>query len=91
MTQEEVVLSFPFNITNAELDSLAEDLNEANGILPCQNGEMKKVATVSAAKKGDEVFVNVWKHSHIIRGEDYERLSPGEYLNDALIDLWMTW
>ncbi len=89
--EEEVVLNFPFDVTYAELDHLTEGLNEANGILPFENGKMKKVSDETAAKTGEEKFVNVWKHSHIIRGEDYERLSPGEYLNDALIDLWMTW
>lgn len=47
--------------------------------------------TKSKEDTDDDKFVNVWKHSHIIRGEDYERLNPMEYLNDTLIDLWMTW
>ncbi len=82
---DEVVLNFPFDATYAQLDDAAKGLIEANGL--SQNQDKKESATTS----NDEKFVNVWKHSHIIRGEDYERLNPGEYLNDALIDLWMTW
>jgi hypothetical protein len=30
-------------------------------------------------------------HFLTVRVEDYERLEPGEFLNDTLIDFWMQW
>jgi len=30
-------------------------------------------------------------HHVTVRDGDYERLSPGQFLNDTLVDLWMRW
>jgi len=30
-------------------------------------------------------------HNVIIRDEEYGRLSPGQFLNDTLVDFWMQW
>ena len=30
-------------------------------------------------------------HYLTIRGDDFDRLDHGEFLNDTLVDFWMTW
>ena len=84
---DEVVLQFPFEATYTELDDAAQGLTEANGLLSEDEEQRHEADNINM----NENFQNVWKHSHIVRGEDYERLKPGEWLNDTLIDLWMTW
>lgn len=82
---DDVILHFPFDATYKELDDAASELTEANGLLTtCEKKS-------DDCQKKHETFDNVWKHNHILRGEDYVRLKPGEYLNDVLIDFWMTW
>jgi hypothetical protein len=92
---DEVVLTFPFDATYAELNEAAQDLSEVNGLFnneetAAKNEEDKKQGTYVTTSE-NEKFRNIWKHSHTVRGEDFDRLEPGEYLNDTLIDLWMTW
>ena len=90
--QEEILLNFPFNVTYAELEQIASGLSVANGSLSQSSDATGDPSNPTKQEKNlDEKFINVWKHSHTVRGEDYERLHPGEYLNDVLIDLWMTW
>ena len=94
--QEEIVLNFPFNVTHAELEHIASGLSVANGRLSQSSDATSDLSNelevpTKQEKDLDQTFSNVWKHSHTVRGEDYERLHPGEYLNDVLIDLWMTW
>ena len=87
---DQVLLSFPFEATYDELDHAASGLAEAN--CKFSNGhDCAHLIKSSENFDGTQTFNNVWKHSHIIRGEDYNRLQPEEYLNDSLIDLWMTW
>ncbi len=82
---DDVILHFPFDATYQELDEAASELTEANGLLTiCEEKS-------DNCQKQNDTFDNVWKHNHILRGEDYVRLKPGEYLNDVLIDFWMTW
>lgn len=85
---DEVVLVFPFNATYEKLDQAADGLTEANDMLVAsENIDTEEIDDNTKHR----TFQNVWKHDHTIRGEDYERLKPGKYLNDNLIDLWMTW
>ncbi len=47
-------------------------------------------------KSGDDKDESAGKtksraHFLTIRDEDYDRLEPGEFLNDTLIDFWFQW
>uniref|UniRef100_A0A7S3V8R4 Ubiquitin-like protease family profile domain-containing protein n=1 Tax=Chaetoceros debilis TaxID=122233 RepID=A0A7S3V8R4_9STRA len=89
---EETILVYPFEAKPTELDSVAEKLIEASG-------RLKKTDTTTMFEKRcnkigreDVVAVPIGKtHMVTVRGEDYERLEPYEFLNDSLIDFWMKW
>ena len=89
--QDEVVLNFPFEVTYAELDNAAKGLTEICGSSIEASSDVAEQQDRSIKSDQDEIYQNVWKHSLTVRGEDYERLRPGEYLNDTLLDLWMIW
>ena len=91
---DEELLTFPFAGDPAKIEDIASEMNIAKTALLAgplvQTGvdETKKAASES----GDEASGDIKKaHYCTIRVEDFERLYPGEWLNDALIDFWMQW
>jgi hypothetical protein len=66
-------------------DSLKHEQNELAKIENESSGEEKKSEHATAST------VRQRAHFVTIRVEDYERLDPGEWLNDSLVDLWMQW
>jgi Ulp1 family protease len=44
-------------------------------------------------KSEDATTSTVQQRAHFvaIRVEDYERLDPGKWLNDLMVDFWMQW
>ncbi|GFH57133.1 hypothetical protein CTEN210_13609 [Chaetoceros tenuissimus] len=85
--EHETALVFPSTLLETELDSVASNLIEPNGKIG-QNHE-SMFSTVAIEEKAP----NRKQKNHIItiRGEDYDRLAPGEFLNDTLIDFWISW
>lgn len=76
---DEVMLVFPFHASKDEFDSAADGMNEAR-----YSGDSNVSASPHEIVKGKT-------HMVTIRGEDYKRLAPMEFLNDTLIDFWMDW
>lgn len=76
---DEVMLVFPFHASKEDFDSAADGMNEA-----CHSGDSNISASQNEIVKGKT-------HMVTIRGEDYKRLAPMEFLNDTLIDFWMDW
>jgi hypothetical protein len=67
-------------------DSLKHEQNELAKIENESSGEEIKsehATTISTVRQRG--------HFVTIRVEDYERLDPGEWWNDSLVDLWMQW
>ena len=89
--EDETVLVFPFNATHAELDSAADGLNEANPEKFATIGNELCSATNNKKNKPEEVSATSKTHMVTIRGEDFDRLVPFEFLNDTLIDFWINW
>lgn len=91
---DETILVFPFHAKDSELNDASKHLIEANGKLTSS-----EISTFfSKATTEDDVRIEqpqsqrVAKvHTVTIRGEDYDRLSPYEFLNDTLIDFWISW
>ncbi|GFH58426.1 hypothetical protein CTEN210_14902 [Chaetoceros tenuissimus] len=85
--ENETALVFPSLLLETELDSVSSNLNEPNGKI----GQNHESMFIRLAIK--EKVPNGKQNNHIItiRGEDYDRLSPGEFLNDTLIDFWISW
>lgn len=48
-------------------------------------------APIEEATTADEAKTKARAHYLTIRQEDFDRLEPGEFLNDTLIDFWMQW
>jgi len=105
VVSDEVILVYPFDASHAEIDSAAGGLLEANGLLSVNNDVEKQVDSdenISTIQKqnsssdvgsDDDHKINYVGKTHFLTvgGEDYQRLRPGEYLNDTLIDLWIKW
>lgn len=90
---EETILVYPFEAKPTELDSVAANLIEASGRLSKTDTTTmfeKKCGTVEEGEDADAVPIGK-THMVTVRGEDYERLDPYEFLNDSLIDFWMKW
>lgn len=92
--EDATLLVYPFQATDAELDSAAVGLIEASGKLP-KESEVLTIDGTSAFSSdvngGDESTLTSKTHMVTIRGEDFDRLAPYEFLNDTLIDFWMQW
>lgn len=76
---DEIMLVFPFPESRENLDLAAKDMNEASFL-----GDANSIASSHEIVQGKT-------HMVTIRGEDYKRLVPMEFLNDTLIDFWMKW
>eukprot|EP00592_Proboscia_alata_P003477 CAMPEP_0194371010 /NCGR_PEP_ID=MMETSP0174-20130528/19348_1 /TAXON_ID=216777 /ORGANISM="Proboscia alata, Strain PI-D3" /LENGTH=1104 /DNA_ID=CAMNT_0039148789 /DNA_START=158 /DNA_END=3472 /DNA_ORIENTATION=- len=102
---EKILLIYPFVGAdvhiNEEIEKVASTLKEAKGSYLSDNAGIrfgKNENTLSNFKAssncGESVPVETRlgrTHYLTIRGEDRDRLHPGEYLNDTLIDFWMRW
>jgi hypothetical protein len=76
---DEIMLVFPFPASPDEFDSAATGMKEAS-----VRGDLNTCPSVYEISQGKT-------HMVTIRGEDYKRLVPMEFLNDSLIDFWMKW
>ena len=87
--EHDTVLVFPFQAHEAELNSAAKDLIEASGKLSADGDSMFARNPTSESKPAENPMAKV--HTVTIHGEDYDRLVPCEFLNDTLIDFWISW
>jgi Ulp1 protease family, C-terminal catalytic domain len=85
---DDILLVYPFNGDAAEIEKAAEGLTEARGLDVPEDAGLN---VVSDADADDPAKFSGRGHYMTIRVADYERLEPGEYLNDTLIDFWMQW
>jgi hypothetical protein len=80
----------------------ADDSEDSSGDEQDKNslkGEQNELAKIENESSGEEkksedaTTSTVRQRAHFvtIRVEDYERLDPGEWLNDSLVDFWMQW
>jgi len=85
-TEDEILLVFPFNGDQKAIENAASGLAELSDSLRASGMGQKdgNITESNSTKAGRGHYLTV-------RVEDFERLYPGEYLNDTLIDLWMQW
>jgi hypothetical protein len=91
---DETILVFPFHAKDSELNDASKNLIEANGKLTSSEIStfFSKETTEDDVRIEQPQSQRVAKvHTVTIRGEDYDRLSPYEFLNDTLIDFWISW
>ena len=89
--EHETILVFPFQAHDAELTSAAKGLIEASGKLPLDDSTTMFAPLKPPCTSGIAENPKSKVHTVTIHGEDYDRLVPCEFLNDTLIDFWITW
>jgi hypothetical protein len=91
---DDIILVFPFHAKDSELSCASEKLIEADGKLTLSESAtfFAKESEDNDPKPGHPQSQRAAKvHTVTIRGEDYDRLCPYEFLNDTLIDFWISW
>lgn len=91
---DHTLLVYPFAGDAQEMESATQGLTEAAGSLEVV--EKKRSASMESSfssSDDDQGEGKTRKRAHFvtINVEDYDRLEPGEWLNDSLVDLWMQW
>lgn len=94
-SENNLLLVYPFEVDENILTEAASTLKELSGDLvgldeesvACKNLFSEK----EAAKLGGDSKGSARTHYVTIREEDTDRLRPGEFLNDTLVDFWMRW
>ena len=100
-TSEKPKLVFPFKADEEQFHAAASDLNELKEardlasasserktIMP-QDSDLKEQP--QAENETEIVKGSARTHYITIRDDDINRLEPGEFLNDSLVDFWMKW
>ena len=94
-----LLLVYPFEANEATLTSATAGLKELGGdTLGVQTTRVAGVNPSSAALADQDVIgahaqVKGGARTHFItiKQDDRRLLDPGEWLNDSLVDFWMTW
>ena len=95
-TENKILLVYPFDTDESVLKRASAKLKELGGdTLGVESVVEDAVTSVSAVAHGIEGDgsgkSSTRTHYITIREEDVERPSPGEFLNDSLVDFWMQW
>lgn len=93
--EDAVLLVYPFDGDTAAMEKAANGLEEASDTLYATNETTESSGDISSELSGlNDVTGNkaeLRKHFLSIQVRDFERLCPGEFLNDTLIDFWIQW
>ncbi len=91
---EKPLLVFPFKADEEVFSTAASNLNELREAREIPDGESVPLIQPQDSDLNEtDVKVKGSSRTHYItiREVDIERLAPGEFLNDALVDFWMKW
>jgi Ulp1 family protease len=90
--ENKLLLEYPFDVDEELLREASQGLLELGGNML---GVKEDEHIVEDQLDEDDVTRVTKKplrtHHVTIHDEDYERLSPGQFLNDTLVDFWMRW
>ena len=97
-SENKLLVVYPFGVDEAILNEAASGLKELGGdLLGIEGGQDTKPPAASAMKgvqsdvEDDGKGKSTRTHYVTIRDDDVERLCPGQFLNDTLVDFWMRW
>ena len=102
-SDNKLLVVYPFKVEEEELQSVSAGLKELGGDLLGVTEDADDVIRAdasdgdSAEDGADETNRNEsgnssrTTHYLSIREDDKERLEPGQFLNDTLVDFWMSW
>ncbi len=85
--ENKLLLVYPFEVDEGLLSRCAADLTELGGnLIGLDDQPLAKTESVSKNKK-----MPSRRHNVTICEDDRDRLRPGQFLNDTLVDFWMQW
>lgn len=99
-TSEKPILVFPFTAEDDAFFTAASTLNELKLAREQTSVESERASIQpqdsdlnepQAENENERVKGSARTHYITIREDDMERLEPGEFLNDSLVDFWMKW
>jgi len=97
-SENKLLVVYPFGVGEAILSEAASGLKELGGdLLGIDDMDDTKPPAASAMQgvksdvEDDVKGKSSRTHYIIIRDDDVERLCPGQFLNDTLVDFWMRW
>ena len=76
----DILIVYPFKWDNKEIEATVSDLNELSYKGTYANQDTTEITSRVVRLRAT-----------MIRVEDYDKLEPGVWLNDALVDFWMQW
>ena len=87
-----LLLVYPFDIEDARLSAAASGLKELGGdLLGLNRADVGVQDQLGEGNVADGNKKPTRAHYVTIREDDKERLYPGQFLNDTLVDFWMRW
>ena len=93
-SSERPKLVYPFNATPDVLQEVNSIFVKSQESLSTHSEDKSSSERDTVIKEDDiSIATGDMGRTHLltIRGEDIERLEPGEFLNDTIIDFWMKW
>ena len=98
-SKNKLLLVYPFKVDEEKLQEISSNLTELGGnCLGVAETFVEAEESDNEAEDGNEAdrdpaLSNTSSRMHYvtIREDDMKRLSPGQFLNDALVDFWMSW
>lgn len=96
-SENKLLVVYPFDVEDEKLLSISSRFKELGGD---SLGVDKSVLSKSATDGGEGDYKDYERYGNsdvigggyiTIREDDKERLEPGQYLNDTLVDFWMSW
>lgn len=94
-SENKLLVVYPFGVDEAILSEAASGLKELGGDLlgidDMDDTKPPAASTPCTDVEDDVKGKSSRTHYVTIRDDDVERLCPGQFLNDTLVDFWMRW
>ncbi|CAB9506597.1 Sentrin-specific protease 7 [Seminavis robusta] len=90
-SEDDVLLVYPFAGDADEIEHCASELQEASGELFSENPACAATPVDDGKVSSSPEATDLRRHKLTVRVRDVERLNPGVFLNDTLIDFWIQW
>ena len=94
-SKKKVLLVYPFELDESAMEEAVLGLKELGGdSLGVESGDEEPPTDVRTQAQSDRDGAGIKesrKHFITVYKDDTERLGAGKFLNDALIDFWMSW
>ena len=102
-SENKLLVVYPFEVEEEKLKAISSDLTELNGNrLGVDEVEAEEYDTdvteddnqedgADESNNNVENAPSTRSHYLTIREDDKDRLEPGQFLNDTLVDFWMSW